>query len=420
MKIYNFIKLFFINLLVFFALLLLVDNIIFYSAAYLPKKIIKSLSVKSQVKYRFKNKDKLSQVYEDYIYYNKPKSYKVDVFSDGKERKSYYDKFGYENPHNYLNSDKIEVLLVGDSFTEHPNFSENMRSFFKGKVYSIGVGGQGIFHWKHQYIRLKKVYTNFSNPKIIILNYNEDDDISDTLRAIKYERAGYTHSIYYPQNNYDNFEKINREYSFYHEIYSILRYLASSYKISFLYKIREKFSEFVEEKELFSENIKSHLKKVKVLPTIIQPEIGFLKYNKECKIKINRTDPKNKFFSKDSSVEIINEIQKMFELINFDETKVFFSYTPATTTIYYGKLKNDKLLKNTLEIQKKSSENFKKFFNKNKFPVIYIDITPKLISSAEDFPLHPCDGSRFHLTKHGYKVFAKLLSNRIKEVLNEF
>ena len=108
-----------------------------------------------------------------------------------------------------------------------------MRSFFNGKVYSIGMGGQGIYHWKHQYERFKKIYLKSSNPKIIILNYYEND-IEDTLRALKYSEAGYTHSAYYPMNEFnDNFEKINREYSFYDEIYSITKYILASYRIRY-------------------------------------------------------------------------------------------------------------------------------------------------------------------------------------------
>ena len=60
--------------------------------------------------------------------------------------------------------------------------------------------------------RFKKIYHGFTEPKIIILNYYEND-IIDTLRAIKYERAGYTHSAYYPHNDFDYlFKKINRIY----------------------------------------------------------------------------------------------------------------------------------------------------------------------------------------------------------------
>ena len=48
----------------------------------------------------------------------------------------------------------------------------------------------------------------------------------------------------------------------------------------------------------------------------------------------------------------------MLDLIDFNETKVFFSYLPAADTIYHEKLKKDELLKNTFLIQKQKLRKF--------------------------------------------------------------
>ena len=404
------IKIIFINLLLLFLLILLIDNLIYYSSHYLPKNFQKYLSYKSQIKYILKNNEDTPFVYEKYIYHIKPE-YNLTSLSDGVPISEYIDRFGYSNPRNYLDSDKIEVLLIGDSFTQNPAFSKSMRSFFKEKVYSIGIGGQGIFHWKHQYKRFKRIYLGSSNPKIIVLNYFEND-IEDTLRALKYVNAGYTNSVYYPMNGYyDNFEKINRKYSFYNEIYSIFRYFIVSYKV------RENLVEFIKTKKIFNQNNISYLKKKISLNTPESP-IKYIKYNQDCIIKINGKR-KNKFFSKNSSIKITNEIQKMLDLINFEETQVFFSYISAADTIYYEKLQKDNALKDTYSIQKKSSENFNNFFNNSKYPVKYIDVTTKLIDIAKKIPLHPCNGKDHHFSNLGFEKYSKLLSSEIQMHINK-
>tara|TARA_B100000242_G_scaffold292135_1_gene266892 strand:+ start:3428 stop:4663 length:1236 start_codon:yes stop_codon:yes gene_type:complete len=405
-------KIVIINLLLFFFFLLIIDNLIYYFSPYFTKNFQKYLSQKSQIRYIIKNNDEIGFIFDEYIYYSKPRSHSV-FLSDGVPQKEYNDKFGYSNPENYLSSEEIEVLLIGDSFTQYPDFSRSMRSFFSGKVYSIGMGGQGIYHWKHQYKRFKKIYLKSSNPKIIILNYYEND-IKDTLRALKYFKAGYTHSAYYPMNDYnDNFEKINREFSFYDEIYSITRYFVVSYRI------REKLSNFFKIDKILGQNTKAVLKKMNVLPkTSSTNVIGTLQYSQECKIKIDRGDPNKKLFSENTLPEVADEIKKMLDLIDFNEIKVFFSYIPAADTIYYEKLKQDELLKNAFSIQKKSSENFKKFFDNGKYPVKYIDLTSQLVNLSKDSPLHPCNGKDVHFSKFGFNQYSKLLSKEVKKYIN--
>ncbi len=405
-------KIIIINLLFFFFFLLIIDNLIYYFSPYLTKNFQKYLSQKSQIRYIIKNNDEIGLIFDEYIYYSKPRSYSV-FLSDGVPQKEYNDKFGYSNPQNYLSLEEIEVLLIGDSFTQYPDFSRSMRSFFNGKVYSIGMGGQGIYHWKHQYERFKKIYLKSSNPKIIILNYYEND-IEDTLRALKYFEAGYTHSAYYPMNGYnDNFEKINREYSFYDEIYSITRYFVASYRI------RENLSKFFKLDKILNQNTKAKLEKMKVLPKAPSANvIGTLEYDQGCKIQIDRANPDKKLFSENTLPEIADQIKKMLDLIDFNETKVFFSYLPAADTIYHEKLKKDELLKNTFLIQNKSSENFRKFFNNSKYPVKYIDLTSQLVKLSKDLPLHPCNGKDTHFSKFGFNQYAKLLSKEVKKHIN--
>ena len=410
MKIYNLIKLIFINTFIFLILLLLIDNLIFYSAENLPKEFIKYLSYKSQVKYRLNNIEESSHIYEDYIYYLKPNSSTISM-SDGKPFTEHSDEFGYSNPPNYLNTEQIEVLLIGDSSTQAPNLTNGIRNHFDGKVYSLGIGGQGIFHWKHQYRRFKKIYSDFSNPKIILLLYDEND-IGDTLRALKYQRAGYKNSIYYPANPiHDKLYKINREYSFYHEIYSLIRYFVSSTQI------REKLKTFLEDKNLLKKNLKDKLIKAKILPKQHSSGFMFLNYNENCKIRMVNAEPNKNFFSETTTAEIVKQIEELLKLINFDETKVFFSYNPPVNSTYNKKFTENDLMKEFAEMQIKSSSNFEQYFNKNQ--VNYIDVVPKIRTIAKNESLHPCNGKDSHLSKYGYRVYATLVSDEVKKILKE-
>ena len=367
----------------FFFSLFIIDNLIFFFSNYLPKPFLKYLSQKAQINYIIKNNYNLDIIFDEYIYYFRPDTYS-NVLVDGIPKKQYNDKYGYSNPKNYLSSEEIELILIGDSYTHSRDFSDSMRSFFKGKVYSLGVGGQGIYHWKHQYLRFKKIYLTSSHPKIIILNYFEND-ISDTLRAHKYFTAGLTHSAYYPMNEFnDNFKKLNRTISFFDETKSIIKYLVALSKIK--------------------ENIQSS-------------NLGTIEINKECKIQIDRMDPKKKLFSEYEKPIIKNEIIKMLNLVDFKKTQVFFSYIPAADTIYHEKFTEDELLKNSYSIYKESSRNLRQLFNTIEFPVEYIDLTPQLINIADRDPLHPCNGKDTHFSSYGYQQYAKLLTEEVKKKL---
>ena len=121
-------KIIILNLFFFFFFLLIIDNLIYYFSPYLTKNFQKYLSQKSQIRYIIKNNDEIGFKFDEYIYYSKPRSYSV-VLSDGVPQKEYNDKFGYSNPQNYLSLEEIEILLIGDSFTNSPDFSRSAQSF---------------------------------------------------------------------------------------------------------------------------------------------------------------------------------------------------------------------------------------------------------------------------------------------------
>ena len=67
------------------------------------------------------------------------------------------------------------------------------------------------------------------------------------------------------------------------------------------------------------------------------------------------------------------------------------------------------------EEQKLSSKNFSSFFKEKN--VYYIDLTEKIREVAKSQPLHPCNGKDSHLSVDGYKLYTKLLSEKIKLIL---
>ena len=403
MKLPHLAKLVLSNLFVFIALLLLIDNLIFFFPEYLPKGTINFISHESQMKYYLKHPKKSIFEFDDYIYYFKPSS-THELWVDDKSIDVYSDQFGYTNPNNYLDKERIEVLLIGDSMTESAVFSKNMRDNFNGKVYSIGMGGQGLFHWKYQYQRFKNVYPNFQNPKIIVLNYFEGNDIPDSYRALKYLKAGYKSSLYYPMNPInDRFEILNRNISFFHEIYSIMKNILHVVSPEFKIKL----------KQLLWDN-----SLLKTDAGNVTADYPLLHYSDSCNIRIEPTeDPKLNTFSEDINTEIVDLINEMLNLVNKEETKVFFSYVPNISTIYNEKLTDHPNLSDSARLQVKSSLNFKNYFSDKN--ILYIDLTPQLIEIAKSKPLHPCNGSDTHFSKYGYGIYSKLLSDNIKEIMGD-
>ena len=405
-------KIYFYNLFFLLLFLLIFDNLLFFASPLLPKDIVKILSSKSQTRYRIKNKDNsdLKTIFKEHIYYLRPNS-KQNIISDGLPSFEYADEHGYVNPKNYLKSGEVDLLLVGDSATQAQSFSNEMRKNFEGKVYSIGIGGQGPYHWKYQYKRISKIVPDFEEPKNILLLYDEND-IDDTQRALKYFRKGYTHSAYYPPNPYnDNFKKYNMNFSFYSEVYSIFRYFVVSTQI------RVKLKHFIEDR--VNLNVKSKMEKLKIIPKEDQNDgqtYKLINYDNTCIIRANVLHG-DRVFDQNKTRDTANEINKILQLINFEKTNVFFSYNPSVNTIYNLKLDKNEYVMQMSNEQKLSSKNFSTFFKEKN--VHYIDLTDDIRKIAATKPLHPCNGSDSHLSVDGYKLYSKLLTKKIKSILKD-
>ena len=377
-------KLIIYNLLIFLILLLIVDNLIFYFPQLFNKNFIKLTSQRTQIQYLINNSEdtnsvskiqsnNIKRIFDEYIFYHKNiDSSEVNIF----------DSFGYPNPKGIIDNSP-EIIILGDSFAESPIFVNSLRQNLKQNIYTMGVSGQGIFHW---YYHLKRYYeSNYFKepPKLIILNYYEGNDIRDSLRAERIVLSGFTNSIYYPTNPVDDKDDVFRKFSFFHELYLIFQKL----KVNF-------FS-----KTFLTKEKNNNLEKNNNI-TERECLIFFDPYEVNTK---NYFDP-----STDYSKKIIKQIKQLFTIIDKNKTKIIFSYIPNTRTIYSDskKIYND---------YKFSSNNFKNFFSKD---FVFFDATEILIKKSKKEKIHNCNISDIHFSDKGYELYANLLSLKVKEILD--
>ena len=377
---------------IFLIFLLLFDNLLFYFPNLFPKKIVNFLSNNAQIRYQLNNPDNLNIEHDKYIFYFKPNKFINELNIT-------IDELGYKNPPGYLNSSNMDILVLGDSYAESKDFIDNLKKFLPYSVYSMGVGGQSILHWKYHYLRFKESDFYKIPPKYVILNYYSGNDISDTQRALKYINAGFINSIYYPTDSYFYeipMKELKRKYSFFNEIrvltINILKYYRPRYQIRNLFN-----KKFMEEKNQSFEN---------------NDLFNTIRYNKECNILIGtQAFKENLLFSEETHPEIANQIIDTIKLFDQKKTKIIFNFIPNTITIYADKYgKSSKYIVGH-DIQIASSNNFEKFLKK--FDVKFINLVSQLKEVANNKPLHPCSGDDLHFSQEGYEIYAKLLAESI-------
>ncbi len=396
-------KIFFSNLLIFFVLILLIDNLLFSFPNLFPKKIVRYLSKETQIKYYYKSLQSphIHMIYDDYIYYYKPNLYI-------KEHNATTDTFGYKNPKNLIN-ENINILIVGDSYTEAIEMGQSFRQIVDPKTYSIGIGGQGIFHWKHQLKRFYKNYKN-SHPKIVILNYYEGNDIIDSLRAIKViKETKSINSIYYPVSESYEIEIIDSERKIFKEIH----YLSEVF-----YK-----DIFLKNYYIFKHSTKNLIKKIikweNNNPSIKQFDKFEVKFDNNCIITLDKEMNKyNHKFSKRDYEFIKNELLKTKKVINKyskTNTKIYLGFIPSGQTVY---LKNEyiKMQKN-YKFDEYISNHIKhvNFIKKiaNDLEIEFINPSKKIQQIASKKSLNICNKNDSHFNKYGYLEYVRVLKDLI-------
>ncbi len=76
------------------------------------------------------------------------------------------------------------MVLLGDSFvwgTESATIADFLREEMAPySVYSLGMGGEGIPHWRHHLDRFLSSTSYERPPKMVILNFYSGNDVTDT------------------------------------------------------------------------------------------------------------------------------------------------------------------------------------------------------------------------------------------------
>lgn len=396
-NLFNIFKFLLSNFVIIFVLILLIDNLLYSYPNLFPKHVVRHLSKEAQIKYYEKKLKSahIHMIYDDYIYYYKP-----NLFI--KEHNISSDSFGYKNPKQLIKDD-ISILLVGDSFVEAPEMGNSFREIMDPKTYSIGMGGQGVFHWKHQ---LKRFFTNYTkqHPNIIIFNYYEGNDINDSLKAIKaIKKTKSINSIYYGVSSSYKIENIDKKKGLFKE-FDIL------YKSFFQKIIRNKYYKF-------KFNLKKYIKKMLQIhnPTakIKKLNVFEVQFNESCVLTLDKEAHiyNHNFINKDYNF-IKNEILEAKEMINkysHKNIKIYLAYIPTVQSVYL-------LNKNFIN---QENYNLKKnnFDHKNHVDFLYnitqdlniefLNPTKKLQDIAKNESLHLCNKNDSHFNKSGYMHYAK-------------
>ena len=379
----------------------MLDNFIFFFPTIVPKNFINYLSKTTQLKYKLKNTEQNSYVYDDFIFY-----YKEGIPISKSDKDLISDKFGYMNKKNYLKNNDIEVLLLGDSFI--PELTKAMKTSSNKKIYNLGIGGQGIFHWKYHYKRFKKFTNNQKYPKIIILNFYEGNDIQDTIRAKKILKSGYKNSIYYPTNPYTKIDSYNKNFSLFGETKSVIKYIIVRFSL------REKIEKSLSKIFNFNKNQLQYLQENKIFVKKNTYLNNPVFYNSTCTIRISPGESlAGADFSKNTSLIVLNDLMETFKILKSDNVKIIFNYVPSVYTIYHNKLKNDKFFKNSFSTYKNNTQKLTSFLKKN--DIIFLDLTNELIEISNVKPLHPCNSRETHFSDEGYMIYAELINKYLKE-----
>ena len=101
----------------------------------------------------------------------------------GAVRTIVFDEAGFCNPAGHAGSEQVEIIVIGDSFTDcnvppEQTWPALLEVFSGRSVYNLGVGGIGPY----EYIQILKRFGLQRRPRIVIMNIYEGNDLRDALR----------------------------------------------------------------------------------------------------------------------------------------------------------------------------------------------------------------------------------------------
>ena len=278
------------------------------------------------------------------------------------------DKFGFNNPNEIWDDKKINILLIGDSFTHgacvfpENNIRSKIQKYSSNlSVLNLGIGGSGSLM---QYAILKEYY-NLVNPEKVLWIYYEENDIYDLI----FEKKNYILNNYLKDNNFKQ------------NIITKQKEIDEKLIISFQKKLQNKNN--------FTINIFNYIK-------------NFLKLN-EFKNFL-----KNTIFINKTQLNIPNDFKNiLFKTNNFlkvNNTKMYFVYLPEK-----------RRFSNSFKIDEKKFNNYSqilKIVEELEIPIIniYEEVFKK---SSNPLDLFAKNGN--HFSAKGYDLTALKILNSIKD-----
>ena len=299
----------------------------------------------------------------------------LTVFCKEGEKFSIYksDRYGFNNPDQEWNFEKIPWFLVGDSSTQGAcvqqgeDFASQIRKLTKQSAISLGMSGNGPL------IELAslKEYGFTKKPKIVLWLYSERNDLADLRRE---------------KSNSILIKYLNKEFS--QDLYT--KQITIDKKLKTYIKLAEE-------------------DEIKEKPIIKQDSEKFLSFKKILRLKIIR-DKSSLDRGLDFGVDPLFEkiISSANDFVNTWNGKLYFVYLPDKERYREGNNKDDRYLKRSKVI---------KIINNLDIPII--DIHNKFFMKQTDpisFFAHRIYG---HYGPEGYSEISKVIIKNINDIIND-
>ena len=282
------------------------------------------------------------------------------------------DKYGFKNP-NKVYENKIDIVLIGDSYTE--GFCEDENNDVAGHLrkknlnsVNLGVAGSGPL----LSLAISREYFENLKPKYVVYLYFEGNDLLD---------LSWENTIF------------------------LKNYLQPEYKLNYIsqnFSIQKTLEEFQKEKdiELSSREIakNTYIKKGNNFFSIIKDilEIRNIKGILRSSILSNKNiNDLNLFY------EVVNSIKNEAEL---NGSKFIFIYLPSWSR-YFEKFNDD------LSIFNKKKEIIANIRSKGIYTIDFEEIFSKINNKKDFFPL----GFIGHYNSAGYNLISIEIANEIKK-----
>lgn len=279
------------------------------------------------------------------------------------------DENGFRNPPGlYSGSAKLEVILLGDSFTRGTSsrtIADWLRDLSGLSVYSLGDLGGAPQHWGLAFKR----FGQSKAPRWVVANFYEGNDLRDAARLERIMEQGLTLDDYYgrPARRTDRWLGHSA-------VFSLLRALASPRQTS--------------------ESVEAVL---------------FVN-GQETRIPLEHTAPDDSVGT-DRGLEIVQKTLQ--EIVHQTDARVALSYIPTAASVYADRAvligaRDPAVWKGSFFRQQALSKQLAQMAQRQ--GIVYVDVTPDLRAWSGHERLY---GDAGHFNQAGYRAYAQLLIQKL-------